>query len=239
MKLRRQNSDQTPDGKSRSTRTTSQKITAIKRRDLLIVLSIWLVGCALVMLLLGIFYSQGGSVEALPTPPPVANYALTFEGVAAKEAYPPALANAQEWQGDVALVAASTHWPEATLESVTRFGAWDFRFYSPTRRRIYFAVVRPDQPVIGRPHLYKQETNVSTSLVDPTAWLVDSDEAVTIWVNNGGGPFLETFPGSSVELLLHQLPQENLLVWDIIGVSQDQSQIFFLSINANNGNILE
>ena len=235
MKLRRQDSERKT--KSRSTRTTSQRVTAIKRRDLLIVLSIWLVGCALVMLLLGIFYSQNEVKEA-PTPQPIASYTLAFEGPTAKEAYQEALAGAQQWQGDVDLVATSAYWPEATLSSVTQFDTWDFRFFSPARQRVYFAVVRPNQPVIGRPHLYKRDTT-TTALVDPTAWLIDSDEAVTIWVNNGGGPFLEAFPGSSVELLLHQLPQQNLLVWDIIAVSQDQSQLFYLSINANNGNILE
>jgi hypothetical protein len=212
-------------------------MTAIKRRDILILLSIWLVGCALVMLLVGIFYSQRRE-EAVAPPPPTATYTLTFEGKTAKEAYLEALANARNWQSDVALVATSAYWPEATLASLTTFDAWDFRFFSPTRRRIYFAVVKPDSPVVGRPHLYKQETT-ATTLVDPAAWLIDSDEAVAIWVNNGGGPFLEGYPGSSVELLLRQLPKQNTLVWDIISVSQDQSQIFYLSVNANNGAILK
>ncbi|GAB4446842.1 MAG: hypothetical protein Kow0031_29470 [Anaerolineae bacterium] len=203
---------------------------------MLIIFSIWLVGCALVTVLLGVFYSQS-RVEALPTPQPVATYTLTFEGETAKSAYQQALAKAQQWQGDVELVAASAYWPETTLEALTKFDAWDFRFYSPSRRRIYFAVAHPNEPVIGRPHIFKQDT--FTPLVDPTAWVIDSDEAVEIWVNNGGGPFLETFPGSSVEVLLHHMPKQDLLVWDVIGVSQDQSQLFFLSINAGNGNVVE
>ncbi len=187
-------------------------------------------------ILLGFFYAQS-QAEVTDQPRPVATYTIPFSGVTAKTAYQEAaLSTAQQWQSDVQMVAISSDWADATWQSVGQAEVWDFRFYSPERRRTYFVVVPAEQPAVGRAHLYKLSDSPAT--IEVAEWLIDSDEALSIWVNNGGGVFMETFPDNKVEALLHQDPDRERLLWDIIGVSADQSQLFFLTIDASTGQVL-
>lgn len=208
----------------------------VSRRDLLIVASVWLVGCVMLSLLVGFFYSQ--RVPSQPDqPPPVATYELAFNEHTAKAAYRQAEPEAGTWQDDVQLVAAAASWVDATVDSVGGARGWDLRFYSPGHERILFAAYTPDQPVATRAHLYSSRGN--PQLINPSEWVVDSNEAITAWVNNGGGVFLETYPDNTVEVLLHQRADRDRPVWDIIGVNTDQSQVFYLTIDATSGQILK
>lgn len=217
----------------------SGKMTSIRRRDILVLASVWVVGCGIVFGLLAVFYSQSQQSPATPQPQATATYTLDFEGDTAKIAYMRALSNAVTWQGDVELIAASAYWPQVpALDALQTTDTWDFRFFSPGRLRTYFAVAGSGKPVVGRAHLYKQ-TQAQPTLIDPTAWVIDSDEAILIWLNNGGGVFLETFPDSSVEVLLRRLPDSPTLIWDIISVSPDQSQLFYLGIDAQDGMVIK
>ena len=207
----------------------------IKRRDVLVLVSVWFMGCIVVAGLIGFFYASS-SPETADQPRLSADFVIPFDEHSAKKAYLSALAEAQAWQSDVELIAVSTHWTEATIESLGQAQVWDYRFFSPTRRRIFFVIARPDQQLNSQAHLYKLDK--SPYLVDPAAWLIDSDEALRLWTNQGGGVFLENFPGSRVEALLRQTPARPTPVWNIIGVSPDQSQIFYLTIDASDGQIL-
>lgn len=218
-------------------RDASKRGILVKRRDILILLGIWAAGCVMVAVLLGLFYAN--SVAEVPAQPrPVATFVIPFEEKnTAKSAYLLALQEAQNWQSDVQMVAVSTHWSEATIQDLGKAAVWDFRFFSAARNRVFFGVVDLDnQQVIGRAHLFKLKSTVS--LIDPASWVIDSDEAITIWANNGGGVFLENFAGSRVEVLLRQPPERTAPVWDIIGISGDQSQLFYLAIDASTGQVL-
>ncbi len=213
-----------------------QRRTILKRRDILILLSFWAVGCVMVAVLVGLFYAN--MVSRVPDQPrPIATYAIPFEKGTAKAAYLPALKEAQNWHSDVELIAVSTNWSEATVQDLGKAEIWDFSFFSAKHNRIFFSVVIPDkQEVTGRGHVVKLKSTLN--LINPADWETDSDEALTIWINGGGGGFLEDFPGSSVELLLRQTPDQRKPVWDIIGIGADQSQIFYLRIDATNGEVL-
>jgi hypothetical protein len=201
----------------------------------LILLSVWAVGGLIVIGLLGFFYVN--SVAQAPEPPqPVATFVIPFDKEnTAKTAALLALEEAQNWQEDVELVAVSTQWPEATLQSLARTEVWDFRFFSPGHDRVLFTFVATNEQVVSQPHLNKFRN--SPGLITQTDWIIDSDQALSIWVNHGGGVFLQNFPGSRVEVLLRQAPATADPVWDIIGISADQSQIFYLSIDATDGQI--
>ncbi len=207
----------------------------IGRRDILILGTIWLVGCAIVAGLVALFYTQIG-VEKAEQPRPNATFEIPFTGGTAKTAYLLALAHAQSWESDVQLVTMSTHWSNITVEDLGQVDVWDFSFFSTRHQRVYFTIVATDQPVIGRAHPYKLRK--PPYLIDPAKWVIDSDEAISIWANNGGGVFLGAFPDSAVEALLRQSPDEGEPVWNIIGINADQSQLFFLAIDATSGNIL-
>ena len=211
---------------------------SIRRRELLVLVSIWLVGCAVVAGLLGLFYLNSTTVQELDQPRPVATFTISFADDTAKSAYLPALGEAQNWQSDVNLVGLSAHWSEATIESLAQAGIWNFRFFSEKRRRIFLAFVTAEGQAAGRAHLHKLRGQTRPNIMNPAEWVVDSDEAVLTWVNHGGGFFLEAFPGSQVEMILRQTPATNRPVWEVIGVTPDQSNFFYLSIDATNGRIV-
>ena len=207
----------------------------IKRREILILVSVWLAGCFLVTGLLTRFYLNMNT-EKPEEPPPVATFEIPFEqDNTAKTAYQLALKEAQEWQDDVELVAVSTQWTNATIDGIGKANIWNFRFFSPEHNRIYFVIVIPGEQVVGQAHLYK--TDYTPNLIKRENWVIDSSEALLTWANHGGGTFLQRYPGSNVEVLLRQLPHLEKPVWDIIGISADQSQFFYLSIDAETAQI--
>jgi hypothetical protein len=215
--------------------TRSKRPNVVTRRDVLMLVSVWMAGCAIVTTLLGFFYTQSVAQEP-QQPQPIATFVIPFAGHSAKTAYPSALTKAQEWNQDVEMVAAATRWSNTTAQGLGQTENWDFRFFSPEHQRIFFVAVTADQPAAGRAHLYKVKNDLS--LIDSADWVIDSNEAISTWVNNGGGVFLENFPENSVEVLLHQVPGQNRPVWDIIAINADQSQAFYLTIDATNGQIL-
>ncbi len=225
--------DETPPGGQRP-----QRPLPFKRRDILIVVTIWLVGCVLVAGLVTLFYFNK-KITAPPQPQPVATFVIPVKGGnTAKDAYQLALKQAQQWHADVELVAMSAQWPEATVENLGQGGVWDSRFFSASSQRLYFVVVTADNQALGQAHLFELNHS-SPGLINRAEWVIDSREALTTWVNNGGGLFLKKFPGSRVEALLRQAPKLQKPVWDIIGANADQSQIFYLAIDATNGQILQ
>ncbi len=216
------------------TSTSHQKTIPIMRRDVLILISVWVSGCVIVAVLLGLFYANTVTPKIPEQPTPRATFAIPFTEDSAKTTYLLALQEAQNWQSDVRIVALSTRWSNATVQDLGQAGIWDFRFFSTKSSRIFFAVVTPDKEVAGRAHINKLKH--APYLIDPVDWVIDSSEAISIWANNGGGYFLQAYPENRVELLLRQTL--NGPVWDIIGISADQSQIFYLSIDATDGTVL-
>jgi hypothetical protein len=214
-----------------------QRRLPFKRRDILIVVSIWMVGCVLVAGLVALFYLNK-KVTTPDQPQPVATFVIPVKGGnTAKTAYQLALKQAQQWHADMELVALSAQWPEATVESLGQGGVWDCRFFSTSSQRLYFVVVTADNQTLGQAHLFQLKHN-SPGLINRAEWMIDSHEALTTWVNNGGGLFLKKFPCSRVEALLRQLSNVEKPVWDIIATNPGQSQIFYLAIDATNGQIV-
>lgn len=207
------------------------------RREILVLLAIWLVGCSLVAALMGVFYLYG---QRPPPggPPPAPNQPVTivFEGGTAKTAYLAALKQAQGWHSPLELVSLSASWPNASLDSLGQAETWDFSFFSGEHERLYFVVVATDKLVVGRPHPFKLKR--PPRLVNPAEWAVDSDQALSIWLNNGGGAFVQTFPENQVEILLRRDNNSNKPIWNIIGVTPDQSQLLYMTIDAMTGAIL-
>jgi hypothetical protein len=226
-----------PDQQSETGRRAmgSKRRNVVTRRDVLMLVSVWMAGCLIVTTLLGFFYTQSVAQEPQQSQP-IATFVIPFAGNSAKIAYSSALTKAQEWQEDVEMVAVASRWSNATAQGLGQTENWDFRFYSPEHQRIFFAVVTADQPTAGRAHLYKVKNDLC--LINSADWVIDSNDAISTWVNNGGGVFLKNFPENQVEVLLHQMPGQDRPVWDIIAVNADQSQAFYLTIDATNGQIL-
>ena len=188
------------------------------------------------MVLVGLAYMARQNDGAPDQPRPIATYVIPVSGETAKTAYLKARAGAEGWQKDGAMVAVTATWVQPTLDSLGLAQVWNFRFFSPEHERLYFSLVTADGQTLGRSHIYKLRN--PPPLLDPAEWVIDSDEAISIWANQGGGAFVQTFPDSRVEVMLWQSPERQRPVWDIIGMSADQSQVFYVTIDATNGQIL-
>lgn len=230
--------DTPPPAPEKKTEAKPRRKTFIRRRDVLILVTVWLVGCGLVGALVIAFYLIDSTPPEAAPMISASNTRFNFSGQTAKDAYLAALPEAREWADDVQLVSVSAHWADVTPETVDQVDIWDFSFFSAGHNRIFFTLVLTDQQAIGRAHPYRLKK--PPHLVDPTRWTIDSDEAISIWLNNGGSVFLTTFPDNEVEALLRQSESiENPRpVWNIIGTSADQSQIFYLIIDASTGTVL-
>jgi hypothetical protein len=209
----------------------SSRTVRIRRREILVLTGVWLAGCAIIAFLIGVFYANSSPQPPAQSAEPEATYQVQFSDETAKTAYLQALAAGRDWTDDVELVALSTRWNNATPDTLAQPEGWDVQFYSPRRERLYFVVITPDDNVLGRAHFRKNRQ--SPLLLDPTAWEIDSDEALSTWLNQGGGPFLEAYPENQVEILLRQTSAGP--VWDVIGSSTDQSNMFYLPVNAITG----
>jgi hypothetical protein len=209
----------------------------IGRKELLVIGGIWLAGCVLVAGLVGVFYYYRAPGEANPLPPsPPELVNIPFSGTTAKTAYLSALTKAQDWSADVQLVSLSADWRNAAPPDLGQVAVWDFNFFSPEHGRIFLASVIQGQPPTGRAHPFKIRR--PPRIVSPEAWLIDSDQAASIWLSNGGNTFLETYPENQVEILFRQGRDSNTPVWSVIGTNLDQSYLFYLMIDAQTGNIL-
>ncbi len=224
------------DNQTKQPSRSKQHRPPVKRREILVLVGIWLAGCAFVGGLIGLFYLNSSPADSVPPPGPVESVEIPFSGGSAKTAYLSASKAAQDWQPDVKLVSLSTNWDNATPDTLGAVDSWNVNFYSEPHQRIFVAVVAANQEPFGRAHPFKLRR--PPLLLNSEAWVVDSNEALSIWVSNGGNAFLQAFPKNQVEMLLRQSADPDRPVWNIIGASGDQSQIFFLTIDATNGQIL-
>lgn len=208
------------------------------RRQRLILAGVYLVGCIFVGFLLVVFYisSRTGVGQQTIASFPVGSFEVTFREPMAKDAYEVALPFAQRWDDSVQLVSVSTTWNNVSLDDIGQVDVWDFSFFAPERDRMYFTIVTVDQPVDGQAHPFKLQR--PPLVINPDEWAVDSSQAIAIWLNNGGGVFVQTFPENQVEILLRQSLEGGGPVWNIIGTSADQSQLLYLTIDATNGMVL-
>jgi hypothetical protein len=221
----------------RRRKQTTISSSPFRRRDLLVVAGVWLVGCVLVAGIVGLFYTARRPAESDTFPQQaVEPVELPFAEETAKVAYTAARTVARQWQSDVALVSMNTAWQDATANQLADAAGWGATFYSPGHERVYLVTQPVDQPPAGRPHLFKLRR--PPPLIQADRWLVDSDEALGIWLNSGGNAFLEAFPENHVEMLLRQAVDRDTPVWNIIGTSADQSTLLFITVDAASGDIL-
>jgi hypothetical protein len=220
----------------RRRKKTTINSAPVRRRDLLVLLGVWLVGCSIVATIVGLFYLARRPAEVDTFPQVEEAAEVAFSDQSAKVAYAGALGRARAWQPDVQLVSVTAAWDNTTPARLGQAEAWDFSFFSPGHERIYLVTQRPEQAPAGRAHPFK--LSYPSPVIAPESWLVDSNEAINIWLSSGGSTFLDTFPENHVELLLRQSTDANTPVWNIIGTSDDQSQLFFLTIDAATGTVL-
>jgi hypothetical protein len=196
---------------------------SLKRRDYLILATFWLASACVVGLIL-IFFALGTSGESQ------AVYELTPGEITALTLYPLAEAAALAWEEDVLFISASTSWNHASMAVLEQPVEWVYRFYSPGLQRILFVIVTPEQEIIVQPHLRKIRRELQ--VIDPAEWQMDSPEAITAWLNSGGGRWLQQAPNPVISAQLTFDLDENVPVWTISGLDVETGQSINYTLKA-------
>jgi hypothetical protein len=167
-----------------------------------------------------------------PTPTLAARYAPAASEVTARTLYPLALERASAWRVDAQLVSARGVWDKTAINLVGRPVEWAYRFYSAQARLLYFVTVKPDGRVAGTQHLRTVNQPPGLPVAD---WYIDSPAALSNWLNNGGGPFLGSRPGSQVVAQLSVRSAGAAPAWTVVGYDRLKEEYLATTVQAANG----
>jgi hypothetical protein len=161
-------------------------------------------------------------------------YSLAQISQSARNLYPLADQAARSWQKDAKLVSASASWLFVKMEDLSAPTNWTFQFFSPRAQKIYVVSASEQRVTVIRDSL--------SPYVLPAApvgeWQLDSNQALTIWLNNGGGDLLAAHPVVDVSAML-QLSEQDGLEWFVAGTVRDSQTVHLVRIDAQSGALVQ
>ncbi len=173
-----------------------------------------------------------GPTTAVAVPLPETTYTVGEATVTAKTTYPLAREVARSRQSDAQLASISATWAETNIKKVGEPTTWAFQFYSPKSNRVYVVVVEQDQAQVIR----EAFTPYPSTPIPDEGWPIDSSEALTIWLNHGGGKFLmEHLDGAKVVAQLAASPEGSQATWTVVGLAERGQAYFTLLVDAATG----
>lgn len=216
----------------------------MKRRDIFILILVWSTAGLLVLIAIFLYLAQTqrtqegpAPVEALAVPTLPADYQVNYNEYTALNLYPLAEAAARQWQTDVQLVSVEATWNTTAIDKVGNPTPWTFRFYSPSAERTYFVIALPDGRINARQHFLPEPD--SPPLVPVPRWTVDSNQAISVWLNAGGGRFLGENPGMEVSAILRYQDAVGTPLWEVNGLTQDHQIPVVVTVDAQSGALVQ
>jgi hypothetical protein len=194
-----------------------------------------------VMLVLGSQPSVVNPAEESPglskTPGPEPTHTVTYVEVTGLNQYLLAESAARTWAADAQLVSANADWPKVfNLDQVGEPVSWTYRFYSPGKKRLFFAVVEPDGQVQTIEHVVP--ITLPPQPITTDDWVMDSPAALAIWLDYGGHQMLRTNPGLELLAQLRSVSNHPRPVWMIVGLDSRTEDVLTVVIDANQGTVV-
>lgn len=167
--------------------------------------------------------------SSLPAPQSASN------GKTALAAYAVAQRALQDWHSDAVLLNASATWPRTANASDLGQGVgnWAYTFYSPGSNSITLVSVRGDDAKRLSESVYSQQT----APLDAGGWRLDSQQAVQVFLNNGGAQFLQEQGAST--LLMQLTTSEAQVTWFLSLYAEGSGRSYSMRINATTGDVLQ
>lgn len=208
----------------------------------------WILGLALIIVLaavtfLGVFFWQQSRLD-LPTAETalVSDYNEIVDpnkisGKTAIVAYGLAQNHVNKWQNDAQLISATATWPPNLTVGTVLVGAetWNFTFYSPSVREAVNVSVTESSATLGRP--YEVQGNLQP--IGPSAWKINSDEAITIFMANGGNDFFVSEQDVLLTTQLTTVAESRKLEWLIAAISDKTGHGLTIIIDGATGEVLD
>jgi len=209
----------------------------LSRRDLILIAAFWLVGCALMTI---VVYFAVFQPVAQPLSPggggPQATFTLVAGDQTARNLQTAAREQVARWQADAQLFTVAATWEQTDLNRLTEPATWTYRFYSPALRRFYFVTVRPDGEVTGISH--SERVRTPPPVINPDVWQIDSPQALNIWLNQGGATLLQAIPGIQIVAQLQVNSPDDPLTWAVAGYDKISKNYHTVFINAQTGEVI-
>lgn len=171
-----------------------------------------------------------GAVGAAPT--------SAVPGKTAKIAYAIAQRGVVDWYADAVLLDASTTWPQGATETDLRTGAanWGYTFYSPDAGTAALVTVTGDTAKRVSENPYSPP---ASTIADAGAWLLDSQQAVQIFLDNGGAAFMRDNGTTTMIMQLTTSNPGGRLEWFVSLFGNENGRSFSMRIDATSGEVLE
>jgi endonuclease/exonuclease/phosphatase (EEP) superfamily protein YafD len=211
----------------------------LRRREIILIGSFWLLGCALLAIVVyfGVLQSQAQPLadkDFLPQ----ATYTVVYNQTTAQSAQELAFDQVRKlWQEDAQLMAVRSTWEQTELNAVGQPSPWTYRFYSPTARQMFFITITPEGEVLGT--LHTEQIFDPPKSIRMEDWVMDSSEALNIWLNYGGATMLAAMPGIQVVAQLKVNSASSPLTWTIAGYDQVSQNFLSVFIDARSKEVLQ
>jgi hypothetical protein len=200
---------------------------------------IWVVGAMLLATATMVFSLQSSQAQVSePNPPNAEGAALAAAaGDTALKLYSSAESTARFWQDDVQLVSVSTTWSNTAINLIDKPATWLYRFYSPSRQRLYFVAINADGNIKATEQ--RQDASETPAALAIDDWKVDSGAAMKTWLDSGGSAFLGKNPGIDIVAQLKPADGAWPVSWTVAGFSGKDDDYFTVMIDARNNKALK
>lgn len=160
-----------------------------------------------------------------------------FPGATARVSYAAAQQGIADWHSDAILLQATATWPQGASQADIRSGVanWGYTFYSPSTNSATLVTVINNTPTRGTESPYTPPD----AIVDTGAWVLDSQQAVQLFLEQGGDAFLRN---NRITTLIMQLATGNpsgRMEWLVSLFANESQQAYTMRIDATSGEILE
>ena len=147
-------------------------------------------------------------------------------------------AAASLWREDALLVMGLNSWPAldspADLAS-TRGDGWQYTFYSPSTGQAASFSVNGTGVSQGPEH----ESRETLSPRTPSEWRIADDEAIRIFLANGGSTFMETEKSIYMTMQLSTVEDHSRIQWLIAAVADETGHSITMWIDAQSGEVID
>lgn len=158
-------------------------------------------------------------------------------GRTARIAYVAAQQAGRQWQEDAVLVRAEATWPRDTGVEDLQVGAanWAYTFYSPAAGRTALVTVQDGEASL----LSESEGKVNQPLANVTGWNVDSQQALTQFLEAGGSAFMREARTTTAIMELSLANENQRPEWFMSLFANRSGRSFNMRLDASTGEVLE